>query len=1013
MVVAGLLAAASSMTPGSSGAIAAVGAAAAVQTFSVESSPRDPRSFRGLLLPNGLRVLLCSDPTAKKAAAAMDVQVGCFSDPRDLPGLAHFCEHMLFLGTERFPVEGDFERFVSAAGGSNNAYTDSEDTNYFFDVTPSALPGALERFAGFFYAPLFDESATAREVSAIDSEHSKNLQSDYWRYGQLIKLRAAQSHPLTNFGTGNAQTLRGGDAAARAALLRFHGEHYAASQMSLAVVGPQSLEQLQKLATGNFGIDKLPRRDDVVPASAAYDSLPLPYAPGSGLGSSVVLMRPVQQQRTLSVSWCVPIDDFNVWAFQKPDIVWRLLLGTRTDGGLVKVLRAQGLISGLDASVDEQTRAFALLSVSFDLTAQGLSQWRDVAAALFGYLRLLRDGGVPQHVYAEAKLINDLGFQYAEPPDPQSFVTSAVGALPFFPPSQWLTGPALLFDGASPYVADLLARTAEPADALLVLTADELPGDTPMTEPIYGTRYGVAPVDAAAWAKRAVPPGLAAPSPNRFLPRSLAIKQPPPPSSASSSASSSSSSAAAAGARPARAGGAAVAARPAPRVVASAEAVRLHHLQDATFNLPRGYAFFELRTPQLMASADAAVRAELYAGMLADGLVDDTAEAGMAGVFAGVSADYKGFTLAASGYDDRLPALVSTVASRIKACELSPLDFERRKASLLDGLANLAKRQPVVLCSYHRGLALDVPRPTTEQLLAAAQRCTLADVRSFQRGLLPQAELEALVCGNLREDEARGMLESLRAAVPAAPLPAALSPRRRIVRVPAGRAVTRQHVASNPDEVNGALEVLFQVGQDDGGLSWRLLGLLSQLIDQPFYSELRTKQQLGYIVQSSVTEMEGVRGLVLAVQSSVLPPPLLEQRVDAFLLDFRRQLASMPDAELKSYRDALADEVEDVDKRLQLRAVRFWSEIAQRRYDYERPWRVAAQLRALTRAQLLAFYDATIAAGGPERRRLTTMVFARAGAPSTLVQDSLAPDGQQGGEVEYYPRAPPGEPVEV
>ena len=92
--------------------------------------------------------------------------------------------------------------------------------------------------------------------------------------------------------------------------------------------------------------------------------------------------------------------------------------------------------------------------------------------------------------------------------------------------------------------------------------------------------------------------------------------------------------------------------------------------------------------------------------------------------------------------------------------------------------------------------------------------------------------------------------------------------------------------------------------------------------------------------------------------------------------------------------------------------MRFWSEISQRRYDYERPWRVAAQLRALTRAQLLAFFDATIAASGTERRRLTTMVFARAGAPSELVQDSLAPvNGQQG--VEYYPRAPRGQPAEA
>ena len=58
------------------------------------------------------------------------------------------------------------------------------------------------------------------------------------------------------------------------------------------------------------------------------------------------------------------------------------------------------------------------------------------------------------------------------------------------------------------------------------------------------------------------------------------------------------------------------------------------------------------------------------------------------------------------------------------------------------------------------------------------------------------------------------------------------------------------------------------MGRDDGGMTWRLLGLLSQLIDQPFYAELRTKQQLGYIVGSSITESEGVRGLVFSVQSS-------------------------------------------------------------------------------------------------------------------------------------------------
>ena len=129
--------------------------------------------------------------------------VGYFSAPGKLPGLAHFCEHMLFLGTKPFPNEGDFNKFIASSGGSNNAFTDGEETRYFFNVEGSALPKALERFASFFTAPLFTQSATGREVSAIESEHSKNLQSDFWRYEQLFKLRADPEHPYSKFGTGN------------------------------------------------------------------------------------------------------------------------------------------------------------------------------------------------------------------------------------------------------------------------------------------------------------------------------------------------------------------------------------------------------------------------------------------------------------------------------------------------------------------------------------------------------------------------------------------------------------------------------------------------------------------------------------------------------------------------------------------------------------------------------------------------------------------------------------------
>ena len=125
----------------------------------------------------------------------MDVGIGSASDPEELPGLAHFLEHMLFLGTERYPQEDAYQSFLEQHGGSSNAMTMHENTSYFFDVQHDFLPGALDRFAQFFLCPLFTESATGREMKAVDSEHSKNLQSDAWRLQQIYKWAADPAHP--------------------------------------------------------------------------------------------------------------------------------------------------------------------------------------------------------------------------------------------------------------------------------------------------------------------------------------------------------------------------------------------------------------------------------------------------------------------------------------------------------------------------------------------------------------------------------------------------------------------------------------------------------------------------------------------------------------------------------------------------------------------------------------------------------------------------------------------------
>jgi insulysin len=287
-----------------------------VFTKPIIKSEQDDRDYRIIQLDNGLKVTLVHDAKADKAAASLDVAVGHLYDPHDMPGLAHFCEHLLFMGTEKFPRENEYSEFLAKNNGASNAYTSTSNTNYYFNVATSALPGALERFAAFFHCPLFAPSCTSRELNAVDSEHKKNHQTDLWRIFQLNKHLTRPGHVWSKFGSGNRDSLskaarelkeqgkllerepsdnllatpipsgkaspapstasNSSEAEAdggpigretRRRLVEWWNKEYCASRMRLAIVGKESLEELANLANTLFS--PIPNR--------GRDALPMIY----------------------------------------------------------------------------------------------------------------------------------------------------------------------------------------------------------------------------------------------------------------------------------------------------------------------------------------------------------------------------------------------------------------------------------------------------------------------------------------------------------------------------------------------------------------------------------------------------------------------------------------------------------------------------------------------------------------------------------------------------------------
>ncbi len=219
----------------------------------MKQSPNDRKRYQSLILDNGLRVLLIENNETQKSAAALAVNVGHFSDPIDRQGLAHFLEHMLFLGTEKYPDGSEYQKFISQYGGSNNAWTATEHTCFFFDIHHSHFTEAIDRFSQFFTAPLLSEEFVNKERKNIDAEFKMKLKDDVRRLYDVHKETINPEHPFSKFSVGNTTTLCDSENGnLKEEVKAFFHKHYVAKAMTLVLEGPQNLKQLALLAKQYF-----------------------------------------------------------------------------------------------------------------------------------------------------------------------------------------------------------------------------------------------------------------------------------------------------------------------------------------------------------------------------------------------------------------------------------------------------------------------------------------------------------------------------------------------------------------------------------------------------------------------------------------------------------------------------------------------------------------------------------------------------------------------------------------
>ncbi|WP_020683295.1 insulinase family protein [Marinobacterium rhizophilum] len=892
----------------------------------INVSPNDTRDYLSFTLENQLKVLVISDPDTDKAAASLDVDVGSNADPKERMGLAHFLEHMLFLGTEKYPEAGAYQAFIRASGGSHNAYTSYDNTNYFFDVSAENLAPALDRFSQFFIAPLFNETYVDRERNAVNSEYQSGLRDDGRRIWSTYKRLINPQHSFSQFNVGNLETLSNDEPGAlRQDLLDFYQRYYSANLMTLVVLGAEPVETLRTLVESRFAAIK---NFDAAPYR---DTAPL-YTPGT-LPARLDIQT-LDDTRQLSLSFPLP-PARDYWA-QKPLHYLSSLIGYEGKGSLLSALKARGWAHGLSASAGMDLPNASSLAVNIDLTEPGFDHYQQVVALFFSYVRLLRQSGIDEQLYAEERQLNATRFHFLEPSPPSHYVRSLARALQEYPAKHVLDASYLFAD----FDAGLIRRFLEPVrphNMQLTLQAQDL--DTDSVDPWYNTGYRITPLDDAQLSQwRRNPAGddmLAIRELNPYIATELDLKPLETP------------------------------VRTRPQALLSKSGLELWHQQDNEFRIPKADFYFSLLSKPGNADATGAVLSALYTRMVNDQLNETLYDAALAGLSVSLYPHMKGVSVRVSGYNERQPLLLDALLAAMVKPQLDAGRFELIRRQYAQELANERNDTP-----YHQTTGelynLLLPQWSSEQKLAALNDISLEQLQRFVPRLLAKTRLRVLSHGNRQADEALAMAQTVNQVL------------RHNAEV--AEPVSIDVVQLNPQET---LVQTLELEHDDSAVTLYLQGqdtqlstraaymLLGEMLSAPFYNELRTEQQLGYVVFASALPLLNVPGLALVVQSPVADPLTLAQKMEQFLHDSAPLFSQLDATSLAAIKASTLSRLLQKETSLRQRSGRYWQELDRGELGFNSKEKLAAAIEALSVADLQREF------GSINKRRLLVRSFGK------------------------------------
>ncbi|CAI1155228.1 Protease 3 precursor [Serratia grimesii] len=880
----------------------------------INKSDHDPRQYQAIKLANGMTVLLVSDPQAPKSLAALALPVGSLEDPNSQLGLAHYLEHMVLMGSKRYPQPENLSEFLKKHGGSHNASTASYRTAFYLEVENDALAPAVDRMADAIAEPLLDPGNADRERNAVNAELTMARSRDGMRMAQVGAETLNPAHPSARFSGGNLDTLKDKPGSKlHDELTAFYQRYYSANLMMGVLYSNQPLPELAELAAKTFG--RVPDRDATVPPI----DVPAVTPEQQGI---IIHYVPAQPRKQLKVEF--RIDNNSAEFRSKTDTYISYLIGNRSQNTLSDWLQKQGLADAINAGADPMVdRNGGVFSISVSLTDKGLAKRDEVVAAIFNYLKMLRSEGIKQSYFDEISHVLNLDFRYPSITRDMDYIEWLVDTMLRVPVEHTLDAPYL----ADRYDAKAIAERLDamtPQNARIWFVSPNEPHNKMayfVNAPYQVDK--ITPQRFEQWQQLGKGISLSLPALNPYIPDDFSLTKPSHEFKK-------------------------------PEMVVDQPGLRVLYMPSRYFaDEPKADVTVAFRNAKTMDSARNQVLFSLTDYLAGISLDQLSYQASVGGLSFSTSPN-NGLVFNANGFTQRLPQLLTSLIEGYSSFTPTEDQLTQAKSWYLEQLDSAEKGKAFELAIQPVQMISRVPYSERSERREVLKTLTLKDVLAYRDSLLADATPELLVVGNMSKQQVDTLASTLKHRLGCTGIEWWHG---EDVEVAKKQLANLQRAGSSTDSALAAVYV--PTGYDEvTGMAYS--SLLGQIIQPWFYSQLRTQEQLGYAVFAFPTSVGRQWGIGFLLQSNSKQPAYLYQRYQDFYPKTEKRLREMKEADFEQYKQAMINELKQRPQTLSEEAGRFANDFDRGNFAFDTRHKLIEQIKQLTPTKLADYFHQAV-----------------------------------------------------